>query len=323
MSKINNLNESFKNFKMIIKDIETGNNYENYLKIFSKYLFIKRFHSDKLYDFKTIHELRDFYKKTNIKKYNSFMDKKFNFNQLNFNDLEAFLILYRTHKASTRNFIKALLKKYVKFLLNEKIIKENIIDPNWKYEKVEEGIENRNIPTVEEFLKMLDTCETLKEKMIIQMAFGSTLRATEIVNAKIENLLWDQNAIKVYGAKKKNTKEVSYYVYGNKTKGLLKEFLKQENRDNGFIFINSKTKKKYTRQGIRYIIAEAGKRVGIKITTHSSKDFNLNMFEEYEHPKLKTLMQHGKHKRKETTLGYLRGSNHLQLAEKIKKVPFF
>jgi integrase len=279
--------------------------------------------------YEEIKEKRNIKNNKNYKKLTDFLTKNFKFDTITINDLLSFTDnLYSKLKAPTRNRIRSAFRKYFKFLYNEKQVTDIYAQVTDKDQFGSETIHDdfvRRYPSLKEYEDLTNACENLKELCVIYFTFGTGIRATGIAFARIEDILWDEFIIKIYGAKRRDPKHESRYGFGKKTKDILKKFIKENRNDakEGFLFINEQTNKKYTRFGIRLIVKRVGERIGIpNLTTHSGKWFKLNMSDKLGEFTLKELQLIGQHSDAKTTMRYLHARMN-DVVDKTKDISVF
>jgi len=103
----------------------------------------------------------------------------------------------------------------------------------------------------------------INHRLIIQTAYSSGLRASEIINLKWQDIDFDRNIIHVKRAKGKKDRIV---MLSEK----VKEGLKAIPKKSDYVFITNRNGK-YSQRAIQKIIENAAKRAGIKkkITPHT------------------------------------------------------
>ena len=126
--------------------------------------------------------------------------------------------------------------------------------------------EDKKIPNVlskKEIEQMILLTNNLKHRLIIQLAYSTGLRLSELINLKWEDLDFERKVIHVRCGKGRKDRIV---LFSPKVKKVVNQ-LSPEKRE--FLFISSRGKK-YSPVSIEKIISNAAKRAGInkKVTPH-------------------------------------------------------
>lgn len=146
----------------------------------------------------------------------------------------------------------------------------------------------------------------------------SKIRASGVANAKVEDILWKDNTILIYGAKNRDPESADPYFFDNTTKQALKNYL--ENREEGYIFVPMRGEK-YTRFGVRDVVIRVAKKMGLDLTAHSGKTFYLTGLHDSGEYTLNEMRIAGHHADGRTTEGYF-VTDEGALLEKIRKASF-
>lgn len=159
------------------------------------------------------------------------------------------------------------IKSFHKFLIREKHVTENITDA------IDLPKQIKKLPTVlsiEEVDRLLDTLNTetpleTRNKAMIELAYASGLRVSELVELKLSDLHLDAGFVQIHG---KGNKErivpvgeiaidsLNYYLENARLQLLKKH--------NDYIFINGRDGGHMTRQAFFLIIKDKVKQAGIK-----------------------------------------------------------
>ena len=214
------------------------------------------------------------YSENTIKSYNNDL-KKFNnyFNNKSINKIE---------ESSIKNYIKYLkqenndnrtishnistLKSFYKFLLIEKIIKNNPM------EYIEQPKLKKTLPktlTTEEIDKLLDIklkdAFSYRNKAMLELMYSSGLRVSELINVSIHDIDTSNCIIRIMGKGSKERivpigdyaiKYIEIYIREYREKLTKREL-------NDYLFLNNHGKK-MTRQGFFKILKQLAKEKGIK-----------------------------------------------------------
>ena len=147
-----------------------------------------------------------------------------------------------------------------------------------------------------------------RDSLILELFYATGIRLSEIVNIKIDDVIFSKNMIKIIG---KGNKE-RIVIYGDVCKQKIEEFLKlREIKDikSDYLIIN-KDYKKLTPRGVEYILDKIVKKSGVNISVsphtlrHTFATHMLN-----EGADLKTVQELLGHENLKTTQIYTHVSN--------------
>tara|TARA_Y100000310_G_scaffold199260_1_gene199257 strand:+ start:790 stop:1611 length:822 start_codon:yes stop_codon:yes gene_type:complete len=173
-------------------------------------------------------------------------------------DIKDF-VSYLNSKGYAGNTINVYVNA-LRFLLQEILAKRVLW--NIKYSK-----KPKTLPVVltqEETARLIETIKNPKHKLLVKILYGAGLRVSEVVNLKIENFELEKG----YGWVRKGK--------GNKDRLMiipklvipeLKNFLKMNKIEKGFIFLGWKGRHLHTRS-VQEIVKRASKKAKIKKNVH-------------------------------------------------------
>ena len=115
----------------------------------------------------------------------------------------------------------------------------------------------------EKIKQMLDECENLKHKLIIQFLYSSGIRLSELLNLKREDIDLDRNIINIRSGKGK--KDRITILSNSIKKDLLKYYSKQEFKTK---YIFEGRKGKYSKKSVQKILERVGKKNKIRVHPH-------------------------------------------------------
>ena len=153
--------------------------------------------------------------------------------EINLSDLKNYLILYK-EKPITINLILAGLRSFWKFLIEEGIVRENILG---QIQGVK--VKNGKIPIIfseKETEKIINVQQlTVREKAILHLLADTGMRNGELQNILIKNI-----DIKERGILLEETKngENRYVFFWENTAELLREYLPSRNINSPYLFHN-------------------------------------------------------------------------------------
>ncbi len=148
-------------------------------------------------------------------------------------------------KKMSRNSISRMLsslRKYYKFLVKEKILKENI------FEDIKNPKKNKSLPNFineSELDIMFDSIELIsplgqRNRLILEMLYATGVRVSELVNIKITDIDYYNMSIKVLG---KGSKE-RYVFYGSFCEDILSIYIEDgrkkllDKEKNDYLYLN-------------------------------------------------------------------------------------
>ena len=237
------------------------NKIDKLIEDFLRYLLI-----DKGYSKNTISSY-----KIDLDRFNDYFNNK-NINDIDSNDLKNYIKSLDLNEKSISRTISCL-KSFYKFLIIEKVIKDNPTDGLYM-PKVKKSL--HNIMSVEDVTKLLDIKLddhfSYRNKAMLELMYATGLRVSELVELKLNDIDFSDDIIRIMG---KGSKE-RIIPMGDFAKTYLEEYiynhrnlmLKGNNCE--YIFLNNHGKK-MTRQGFFKIIKKLASDVGIstEISPHT------------------------------------------------------
>lgn len=233
------------------------NNINECIKKFIEYLII-----DKKYSDNTVKSY-----KNDLKKYETFM-KNINIQNIKENHIKNYLKYLKENNNDNRtiNHNISTLRSFYKFLLIEKIIKDNPM------EYIEMPKTKKTLPktlSIEEIDKLLDIKLndhfSYRNKAMLELMYSSGLRVSELVNVKIHDIDVSNCIIRIMGKGKKERivplgdyaiKYIELYLKEHRNKLIKREL-------NEYLFLNNHGKK-MTRQGFFKILKQLAREKNIK-----------------------------------------------------------
>lgn len=211
-----------------------------------------------------------------LKEYSEFL----NIEHLKYNEMTYKLCLnylsYLNEKNASKSTISrklSSLRTFYKYLVEENIIKNNpflLVSSPKKEKKIPKFINYNNLDEIFE-IPNLDTPYGQRERVILEVLYGSGVRVSELVNIKIKDIDFNEKSILIFG---KGSKERIVY-FGEYAKEMIKLYMddgrcKLLDGMNSEYLIVGKNKSKLTTRRIQQIIDDIIKRSSIKlnITPH-------------------------------------------------------
>ena len=161
-------------------------------------------------------------------------------------------------KANTQRNYHSAIKLYYDICLNQRNKFKNI-----PYTKVD-----KNIPiilSVEEIQKMFDVCENKKHRLILALLYSCSLRVSELINLKWENVDRSRMIIYILNAKGGKDRQVGL----NDTLLKLMEEYYREYKTKSFIF-SGQFGEKYSDRSVGQVMKQIAAKAGIskRVYTH-------------------------------------------------------
>ena len=184
-------------------------------------------------------------------------------------DLRAYLKNLKNKNIAPSSQLRKLsaIKLFHKFLLTERYVKENVaagIDSPKQVKKMPTVLSIEEVDMLLDSLNV-DTPIEARNKAMIELAYASGLRVSELVSLKLGDIHLDMQYVQVYG---KGNKERIVPV-GEKAIDSINYYLKNARPQllkshSDMLFLNAKDGKPITRQGFFLILKEKAKEAGIK-----------------------------------------------------------
>jgi integrase/recombinase XerD len=141
-----------------------------------------------------------------IKKLNNFFngnDDKKKIEEVNYQDFQNYLSYLNDLKINARSQSRVIssIRSFFKFLILEKIIKEN---PTELLENPKTGKKLPEFLTIEEIELLVNQIDRSKKEgernlAIIEVLYGCGLRVTELIELKISEIYWEEGFIRIIG----------------------------------------------------------------------------------------------------------------------------
>lgn len=216
--------------------------------------------------------------------------------------------LINKNKANnTINLYLSGLKSFFKWLEYEGIYKD--ITRNIKALPVER-IHTREAFSIEQIKIILEHCDTLREKILIELAITCGLRCNEIRNIRISDFQIKQDKICLYvlGKARKGTK-IDFVIVPNRTFESIKEYIK-ENEIEDYLFVSTSNNckgKQISNTAMRDIFNKLLNKCNMKedkYVFHSMRHTNANLSIQ-NGADIREVSQNLRHKNIQTTMIYL------------------
>lgn len=202
------------------------------------------------------------YRENSINNYSSCIDvflstiKKDHPKNINEQDIKNFL--GNCIRANTQRNYHSAIKLFYDICLNQKQKFKNI-----PYAKVD-----KNIPiilSVEEIQSMFSVCENKKHKLILALLYSCSLRVSELINLKWENVDRSRMIIYILNAKGGKDRQVGL---NNALLKLMEDYYR-EHKTQSFIF-SGQFGDKYSDRSVGQVIKQLAKKAGInkRVYTH-------------------------------------------------------
>ncbi|KJR44982.1 Site-specific recombinase XerD [Desulfosporosinus sp. I2] len=171
-------------------------------------------------------------------------------------DIIAWLNYLRERKSCTPATIRARLsavKSFFTYLTEEEIIAYN---PLIGLKGPKLGTKSPpTLPTDAIFYLREATIENLRLGTLIEVLFATGVRVTELINIKLQDIYWDENAILITIGKRKSQR---FVFFTDICRCLMEEYIESRQDDCPYLFINHHNKQ-LTRQGVFYLLKNIAK----------------------------------------------------------------
>lgn len=190
-----------------------------------------------------------------VEKFLSMMNK--NIDDLNEEDVKTFLASMIDSKSRSTVSLAASSLKFFFNVLGKNINKMNLP----KKEKTLPQVLSRD-----EVKKMIESCDTRKSKLIIQLLYSSGVRVSELVSLKVNDLNFDE---KIGWVRRGKGKKDRVFVLSEKIIPEIKNYI-SEHPDNIYIFSKDKP---LTTRNIQKIVKKLAAKAEItkKVTPHTMR----------------------------------------------------
>jgi len=180
---------------------------------------------------------------TDLKNFAIFCLEKFEVNKIehvSYAEIRSWIVYLVEHNNSNSSINRKLssLQSYYKFLLKTKTIKVNPLvkhKPLKKEKKIQVPFSEKEVKQVLDNFNELDDFLSLRNKLIIEMFYGTGMRRAELINLKLKDIDLKNKTVKVLG---KRNKERYIPLLNFVIKSIIKYFVK-----NYFSAVSLKVKK--------------------------------------------------------------------------------
>ncbi len=175
------------------------------------------------------------------------------------------------------NYLSQLAKKEVSnSLLNVTLsaiklyYRKVVMQPSFHIERLERPRKRRTLPTilsVKEVDNILRSINNLKHLCVLYTIYGGGLRLSEVINLRVQDVLWDRNQVQIKAGKGNKDRMV---MLSQSLKELLQKYF-NEYKPQYWLFEGADERSQYTSSSIQKVVREAAKRAGIsrKVTPHT------------------------------------------------------
>ncbi len=142
--------------------------------------------------------------------------------------------------------------------------------PGFNIERIKRPRRELNLPkviSVEQVDRMLRSTENLKHVALLYALYGHGLRLSEILNLKLEDMLWDRNQIFVKNGKGNKDR---YVNMSQEFKEVLKVYI-HTYKPMYWLFEGQDQKNQYSETSVQQVVRNAARKAGIKqkVTPHT------------------------------------------------------
>lgn len=150
------------------------------------------------------------------------------------NDLRLYMaVTTKELKSTTVGTIISSFKSFFGWLANEEIIPK---DPTRSIKTPKIPIRLRSSLTIEEMERLRDACKTIRQRALLEFLFTTGTRISEAVNAKKQDINWQNLSLRVIG---KGDKERVVYI-SEKSKLYIIKYLESRKDDDPALFVTTR-----------------------------------------------------------------------------------
>ena len=176
-------------------------------------------------------------------------------------DIRIYLIKYKESNSLSKitiDNVRRIFSSFFSWLEDEGYILKN---PVKRIHRIKSPRIIRNTFTDEDFEKMCNNCNNLRDLAIIELLISTGMRVGELVNLNIEDIDFNERECIVFG--KGESERVVYF--DARCKLHLLDYLTSRNDNNPALFVSlKKPYKRLGRNGVEITLTKLGKRCGIK-----------------------------------------------------------
>lgn len=177
-------------------------------------------------------------------------------------DIRAYLSKFPYLKNSSLGTKISILKSFFGWLASEDVIVKN---PMTKIKTPKEGKRLPQALSYEELEITRESCKTLRQRALVELAYASGCRVSELMNLNRKDINWNEMTIRVIGkGDKERIVPISFRAIFH-----LKKYLKSRDDIIPAIFITEKRPyRRLSKRGIQREIAKIGKNAGFSKNLH-------------------------------------------------------
>lgn len=221
-------------------------------------------------------------------------------------DIRCILAVHKDQvKTSTLNIKIYQLKAFFKWCFSEGYTKSDVMG-NIKVAKEEERL--KEVMTQEQVEILLDSCNDIREKLLISWAVDTGSRVSEIADTKISEINFSNRSCRIIG--KGNKQRVVYFSI--KTRRLLERYIKtrQDSKDIDALLVSDRFPyQRISARGIQAALTRIKTRAGLEnvdtIHMHGFRSYLATTAKDKK-MELTTIQRILGHKSINTTLGYIK-----------------
>lgn len=177
------------------------------------------------------------------------------------NDIRGFLVNYQmTHnvKPCTVEKLRERLNTFFKWCVLEERITKN---PAARVSSIKAPRSDRHAITEEQLEYCRMSCNTLRDKALLEILYSTGARVSEIVRLDKSDINWATNSIRVFG---KNSEYYTVFLNA-KAKVALQNYLNSRKDCNRSLFVTERGFRRLSSAGIRNAVEEIGKRAKLDV----------------------------------------------------------
>lgn len=180
-------------------------------------------------------------------------------------DIRMYLAMLQKHTGCSNTTLeteRSTLQSFFNWLEVEEYIQKN---PMKKIKPMKVEKRMREALTPEELELLRDSCQTLRERAIVEFFYSTGCRLDEAIKVNKQDINWQDLSLRVIG---KGNKERIVYI-SEKAKVHIRKYLMSRLDNEDALFVTERQPfKRLGRRSIQRIFEELGKRAGIKRKVH-------------------------------------------------------
>lgn len=168
---------------------------------------------------------------------------------------------------ATRMYVRRAFRSFFKFALEHEAV---AVDPAQRIKAIKTPVSTVRTPSLEDRLALVRVCETVRDRAIIEMLFGTGMRRGELAALRLDDLNVAERTVQI--AKSKNGKPRTAVMDDRAHRALL-EWLEERNRnapDHDWLWTNARGTQ-LKPDGLKMVARRASVRSNVKFSSHDAR----------------------------------------------------